>query len=48
LPENTWEDKAEYKVQLKKLAGQFNKNFVKYMDGTPKEVVEKGGPNENF
>lgn len=43
-PENTWADKAAYKEELKKLADKFQKNFVKYADGTPKEVIEKGGP----
>jgi len=45
MPVNTWSDKAAYNAQAKKLAGQFVENFKKYMDGTPKEVVEKGGPN---
>jgi phosphoenolpyruvate carboxykinase (ATP) len=44
MPENTWADKAAYKEELKKLADKFQKNFVKYADGTPKEVIERGGP----
>ena len=44
-PENTWADKAAYKEELNKLADKFQKNFVKYADGTPKEVIEKGGPS---
>ena len=44
MPENTWADKAAYKEELKKLAEKFQKNFVKYADGTPKEVIERGGP----
>ena len=47
-PINTWSDKASYNEQLKKLANQFIKNFDKYMDGTPKEVKEKGGPRSDF
>lgn len=48
MPINTWADKAAYKDQTKKLAQQFIKNFEKYMDGTPKEVVQKGGPSSDF
>jgi len=43
-PINTWSDKAAYNQQANKLATQFVKNFEKYHDGTPKEVIEKGGP----
>ncbi len=45
MPINSWSDKAEYNKQSKKLAGQFVENFKKYMDGTPQEVVTKGGPS---
>lgn len=48
LPINTWSDKEGYKVQAKKLAEHFIQNMEKYKDGTPKEVIEKGGPNTNF
>lgn len=48
MPINSWSDKAGYKDQAKKLAQQFIKNFDKYSSGTPKEVIEKGGPNANF
>lgn len=48
MPINTWKDKAAYNDQAKKLINQFTKNFEKYHDGTPKEVIEKGGPNLNF
>lgn len=48
LPINTWADKQAYNTTLKKLAGQFIKNMEKYKDGTPQEVVQKGGPNTNF
>lgn len=43
-PVNTWEDKDAYKAQTNKLAAQFIRNMKKYEDQTPKEVVEKGGP----
>jgi phosphoenolpyruvate carboxykinase (ATP) len=43
-PVNTWLDKAAYNVQLNKLIAQFKRNFDKYADGTPDEVLEKGGP----
>jgi phosphoenolpyruvate carboxykinase (ATP) len=48
LPINTWADKNDYKEHQKKLATQFIKNMEKYKDGTPKEVIEKGGPSTNF
>lgn len=48
LPINTWSDKAAYKEQAKKLATQFIKNMEKYKDGTPKEVIERGGPSTDF
>jgi ATP-dependent phosphoenolpyruvate carboxykinase len=48
MPINAWSDKNAYNDQAKKLAAQFIKNFEKYMDGTPKEVKEKGGPVANF
>lgn len=48
MPINTWKDKASFNDQAKKLATQFIKNMDKYKDGTPKEVIEKGGPNTNF
>lgn len=48
MPVNTWKDKDAYHQQAKKLAQQFIKNFEKYQDGTPKEVVQKGGPQADF
>ena len=45
MPVNTWKDKAAYTEQSKKLATQFVKNFEKYHDGTPQEVIQKGGPS---
>lgn len=44
MPVNTWKDKASYNEHAKKLASQFVKNFEKYASGTPKEVIQKGGP----
>ncbi len=48
MPINTWPDKKAYNEQCKKLATQFIDNFTKYMDGTPHDVVTKGGPTTNF
>lgn len=48
MPVNTWTDKAAYNEELKKLSTKFIKNFEKYQSGTPKEVVEHGGPTLNF
>lgn len=48
MPENTWDDKAAYNKSLKTLASQFIKNFENYQDGTPQDVVQKGGPTTNF
>lgn len=45
MPINSWSDKKDFEATSKKLAGQFIKNFESYMDGTPKEVKEKGGPS---
>ena len=42
---NTWRDKEDFKKQSVKLAEKFVKNFKKYEDGTPKDVIEEGGPN---
>ena len=48
MPVNTWTDKKAYNVQAKKLAAQFVKNMEKYHDGTPVEVIQKGGPSKDF
>lgn len=49
VPANTWTDKDDYQKTAKKLADGFVKNFEKYLDGVPAEVVAKGGPNlKNF
>ncbi len=39
-PINTWDDKADFRRQSKKLASQFVKNMEKYLDNTPPEVVD--------
>jgi phosphoenolpyruvate carboxykinase (ATP) len=41
-PVNTWESKTEYMATLKKLAGNFKKNFERYAEQTGKEVIEVG------
>ena len=46
-PVNTWKDKDAFKEQSKKLAEKFIKNFTKYQDGTPENVVKNGGPDLN-
>jgi phosphoenolpyruvate carboxykinase (ATP) len=48
MPINTWKDKASYNEHAKKLAAQFVKNFEKYHDGTPQEVIQHGGPQASF
>lgn len=48
MPINTWKDKGAYTTQTKKLATQFIKNMDKYKDGTPAEVIQKGGPSADF
>lgn len=44
-PINSWRDKEEFKFESRKLAEKFVNNFKKYEDGTPRETIEKGGPN---
>ena len=43
-PEDAWADKNAFKVSVQKLARKFKKNFIKYADETPEEVIKKGGP----
>jgi phosphoenolpyruvate carboxykinase (ATP) len=42
-PRNTWEDKAAYDAQAKKLARMFADNF-KTFEATATEDVKKAGP----
>ncbi len=48
MPVNTWSDKNAYNEEVKKLASKFIKNFEKYAEGTPKEVIHHGGPSTSF
>ena len=42
-PENTWANKQEYKMDLKKVAEMFNKNFKRYESDASAEV-KAGAP----
>lgn len=44
-PINTWSDKNAFNETSRKLASKFVENFKKYEDGTPRDVIEEGGPN---
>lgn len=41
-PSSSWADKAAYEKGYKELAQRFVDNFVKFADGTPKEIIEAG------
>jgi ATP-dependent phosphoenolpyruvate carboxykinase len=45
MPKNTWTDEADFKATSIKLASSFVKNFEKYSEGVPEEVMKLGGPN---
>lgn len=44
-PQDSWVDKEGYLEQAKKLAKAFDKNFNKYAENCPENVVKHGGPN---
>lgn len=44
-PKNTWQDKAAYDLQAKKLANMFIDNFEQYSADTD-EAIRKAGPNK--
>jgi len=46
-PKNTWTDKKDFDATSLKLAEGFIKNFAKYTDGVPAEVIKNGGPQMN-
>jgi len=41
-PRNSWSNKAEYDQDVKKLAGEFLKNFKKYEEKTDKVIINAG------
>ncbi len=41
-PASSWHDKKEYDRRYKDLAMRFIQNFGKFMDGTPRDVIEAG------
>jgi len=41
-PSTSWVNKNEYDKRYKDLAVRFQKNFAKFEEGTPKEVIESG------
>ena len=45
-PRDTWEDKAAYDVQAKKLAKMFADNFAKKYPNMPKHIAEAGPKGE--
>lgn len=46
-PKNTWTDKKDFDATSLKLAEGFIKNFAKYTDGVPEDVIKAGGPQMN-
>jgi phosphoenolpyruvate carboxykinase (ATP) len=45
-PRATWEDKAAYDAQARKLAGMFTENFHQFSEDAPKKVREAGPRSE--
>lgn len=45
-PENTWENKEEYKVKARELAVKFKNNFKKFKN-VPQDIIG-AGPDENY
>ncbi|HCR72467.1 MAG TPA: phosphoenolpyruvate carboxykinase (ATP) [Anaerolineae bacterium] len=41
-PSSSWADKVAYEKGYKELAKRFVDNFAKFIDGTPKEIIEAG------
>jgi len=42
MPSKNWESQDKYNDTLRKLAGKFQKNFERYQELIPKEVIEAG------
>jgi phosphoenolpyruvate carboxykinase (ATP) len=41
-PSESWQDKNDYNKRYRNLAEMFTKNFEKYKEGCPREIVEAG------
>ena len=41
-PSESWQDKGDYAKRYRNLAEMFSKNFEKYKEGCPKEIVDAG------
>lgn len=47
-PIDCWPNKEDYKKAARSLADKFVKNFKRYENGVPKEVITIGGPNLEY